>query len=377
MTTTIRRIIRAALACGLVAAGLAQAQAPQAAVERGFYLLPEFHEAFPEQKVLMEEFLTHVQSDPVPISVAVDRPLRIAWMGPSIEVSDAWGRLNMTIRGRLDDLQIPFQMTEFIIHVDEHERQATQIQQVLAGDFDYVVIGPSEYLAQKAGLEELAQTLPTLIMNVVNPFVDTYGTPRGALTHIGFDHSVGAQLLCEWAIAETGGEGTFALLRYLPGLIDSQRSDYFADCVQANSNLRLVATYEANGDRELAFTGANGILSRHPDITMLHAGSTAVALGAMAALEERGIVDQVLLNGWGGGQNELDAILAGTLDVTAYRVNDDWGVAVAEAIKAHLEGREIPAVIAATMKAIDYRWTAEEVAAETDYGFRYSGQLDR
>jgi autoinducer 2-binding periplasmic protein LuxP len=377
MTTVVRRIIRTAMACGLVAAGLAHAQAPQEAVERGFYLLPEFHAAFPEQKALMEEFLTFVQSDPVPVAVAVDRPLRIAWLGPSIEVSDAWGRLNMTIRGRLADLEIPFQMTEFIIHVDEHERQATQIQQVLAGDFDYVVIGPSEYLAQKAGLEELAQALPTLIMNVVNPFVDTYGTPRGALTHIGFDHSVGAQLLCEWAIEETGGEGTFALLRYLPGLIDSQRSDYFSDCVQANSNLRLVATYEANGDRELAFTGANAILSRNPDITMLHAGSTAVALGAMAALDERGMIDQVLLNGWGGGQNELDAILDGKLDVTAYRVNDDWGVSVAEAIKAHLEGREIPAVIAATMKAIDYRWTADEVATETAYGFRYSGRLDR
>lgn len=377
MTRHIARFIATALAGVLAIAGIASAQAPAAAVERGFYLLPEFHEAFPEQKQMMEDFLQYVQSDPVPVSVAVDQPLRIAWLGPSIEVSDAWARLNKTIRGRLADLQIPFEMTEFIIHVDEHERQATQIQQVLAGGFDYVVIGPSEYLAQKAGLEELAMNLPTLIMNVVNPFVDTYGTERGALTHVGFDHSVGAELLCEWVIEETGGEGTFALLRYLPGLIDSQRSDHFARCVEANSNMRMVAEYEANGDRELAFTGANAILSRHPDITMLHSGSTAVALGAVSAVEERGLTDQILLNGWGGGQDELDAILGGRLDVTAYRVNDDWGVAVAEAIKAHLEGREVPAVIAATMKTIDYTWTAEEIAAETAYGFRYSGFIDR
>jgi len=359
MTRHIVRFIATALAGVLAIAGIASAQAPAAAVERGFYLLPEFHEAFPEQKQMMEDFLQYVQSDPVPVSVAVEEPLRIAWLGPSIEVSDAWARLNKTIRGRLADLQIPFEMTEFIIHVDEHERQATQIQQVLAGGFDYVVIGPSEYLAQKAGLEELAMNLPTLIMNVVNPFVDTYGTERGALTHVGFDHSVGAELLCEWVIEETGGEGTFALLRYLPGLIDSQRSDHFARCVEANSNMRMVAEYEANGDRELAFTGANAILSRHPDITMLHSGSTAVALGAVSAVEERGLTDQILLNGWGGGQDELDAIL------------------VAEAIKAHLEGREVPAVIAATMKTIDYTWTAEEIAAETAYGFRYSGFIDR
>jgi autoinducer 2-binding protein LuxP len=371
-----KHVIRLVVGC-LAIVSIAAAQAPQAAVERGFYLLPEFHEAFPEQRQKMNEFLTIVQSDPVPVSVEIDIPIRIAWLGPTIEVSDAWARLNATIRGRLQDLQIPFEMTEFIIHGDEHERQATQIQQVLAGDYDYVVIGPSEYLAQKANLEELAQNVPTLIMNVVNPFVDTYGTERGALTHIGFDHSVGAELLCQWVIEETGGEGTFALLRYLPGLIDSQRSDHFARCVEANSNMRKVSEYEANGDRELAFTGANAILSRYPDLTMLHAGSTAVSLGAMAAMEERGVVDQVLLNGWGGGQNELDAILAGKLDVTVFRVNDDWGVAVAEAIKAHLEGREVPAVIAATMKIIDYRWTAEDIANETEYAFRYSGHIDR
>jgi autoinducer 2-binding protein LuxP len=63
--------------------------------------------------------------------------------------------------------------------------------------------------------------------------------------------------------------------------------------------------------------------------------------------------------------------------VTAFRVNDDWGVSVAEAIRAHAEGDEVPVVLAATIKPIDYNMTAEQIDAETDYAFRYSGKLDR
>lgn len=350
---------------------------PDAAIERGFFLLPEFHAYSPEDATLLDDFLKVVQAPAVPVSVEISEPLRIAMMFPSLETSDAWGRLNIALRARLEELEIPIDITELMIRPDEHGRQATQMEQVLAQNFDYVVIGPSEYQAQKAGLERLAKQIPTLVMNVVNPFVDLVETDRMPLSHIGFDHSVGANVLCNWLIDETGGEGEFALIRYLPGLVDDQRTNVFRDCVLENSNMVLVDEFEAQGDREKSFTGANAILSKHPDITMIHAASTAIALGALAAVQERGLVDQVIVNGWGGGGDELNSIIDGGLKVAAFRVNDDWGTAVAEAIKAHIEGNTIPLVIAATIKPIDYRMTEEQINEETSYAFRYSGQLDR
>ncbi len=361
----------------ITAAGAVSGEIPAAAKERGFFLLLEYHAYQPDEAALMEDFLKIVQSPAVKVSVPVPRPLKIAIMFPSLETSDAWARLNIALRKRLEEVNVPFKMTEFMIRPDEHGRQATQIEQVLALGFDYVVIGPSEYKAQKANLERLSQKVPTLVMNVVNPFVDLVGTDRLPLSHIGFDHSVGAKVLCQWTIKETGGKGTFALMRYLRGLVDDQRSNVFRDCVLENSDMRLVDEYEAQGDRERAFTGANAILSKHPDITMLHCGSTAVALGTLAAVEERGMIDKVIVNGWGGGGDELKSIMNGGLKVAAFRVNDDWGTAVAEAIKAHVEGKRVPVVIAATIKAVDYRMTPEQIKVETDYAFRYSGVLER
>ena len=267
-----------AIAIAMTAVNAVGGEIPAGAQERGFFLLPEFHEYDSNEATLMADFLKIVQNPAVPVAVPVSQPLKIAIMFPSLETSDAWARLNIALRERLKELEVPIEVTEFMIRPDEHGRQATQIEQVLAQDFDYVVICPSEYKAQKANLERLASEVPTLVMNVVNPFVDLVGTDQMPLSHIGFDHSVGAKVLCDWIIKETGGEGTFALMRYLPGLVDDQRSNVFRDCVLENSNMKLVDEYEAQGDREKAFTGANGILSKHSDITMLHCASTAVAI---------------------------------------------------------------------------------------------------
>ncbi|MBE0532258.1 MAG: substrate-binding domain-containing protein [Rhodospirillales bacterium] len=369
--------IAATAGVAMLAASTFAAEIPAAAKERAFFLLPEYHAYAPAEKARMEEFLTVVQAPGQASTKQFARPVKIAIMFPSQETSDAWGRLNIAIRKRLDETKVPYQVTEFMTRSGEHDRQHAQVEQVLAGTYDYVIIGPSEYKVQKSNLAALAEKMPTLVMNIVNPFVDVVGTKQEPLTHIGFDHSVGAEVLCRWTIKETGGKGKIALLRYIPGLIDSQRSDHFARCVEANSAIKVVDHYEANGDRELAFTGANALLSKHPDITMLHSGSTAVALGALAAAEERGMVDKVIINGWGGGADELASIKKKGLKVTAFRVNDDWGVSVAEAIRAHAEGRPVPKVVAATIKTIDYKMTPAEIDKETDYAFRYSGKLDR
>ncbi|WP_168219709.1 substrate-binding domain-containing protein [Pseudotabrizicola formosa] len=350
---------------------------PDAAKERGYLLLPELHEMLPAERDAMTEFMARVQAAAVPSDKTYEAPLKIALMFPSLETSDAWARLNLSIRARMEEMGVPFEIVEYMFKPDEHDRQGAQVEQILAGDFDYVVIGPTEYQVQKSNIARLSAEVPTLVMNVVNPFVDLLGTENQPITHVGFDHTIGAEELCRWTIAETGGEGKIALLRYIPGLIDSQRSDHFAKCVEDNSNMEIVDHFEANGDRELSFSGANALLSRHPDIKMLHAASTAIALGALAAATERGVLDDVIINGWGGGADELKSIMDGGLKVTAFRVNDDWGTAVAEAIRAHAEEQPVPVVLAATIKALDYKLTPDEITAETDYAFRYSGKLDR
>jgi autoinducer 2-binding periplasmic protein LuxP len=348
---------------------------------RGVYLLSEFFEAFPEHEARHDALLEVMYEDPAPLEVDVDEPIQIALFLPSLEISDAWFRLEGGLTGRLDEIGIPYEITHFLTTPDQHAEQASQVELVLADPdaFDFALFAPTEWEAQKSHVERLAEAVPTFAYNVANPFYDIWGTDQSPISHVSFDHEFGALLLCEWAIEETGGEGEVALLRFVRGIVDNLRSDTFGRCVEENSNMRVVIHQETDGDREMAFTGANTVLTARPDVTFMHAASTAITLGAVAAMRERDAIDDVILNGWGGGSDELAGILAGEIDVTVFRVQDDWGVAGAEMIRMHLEGRhdEIPGVVSPGMMIIDYTWSEADIEAQTDIGFRYSGDIDR
>jgi autoinducer 2-binding protein LuxP len=346
--------------------------------ERGFFLLQEWHDQFPGDEALMREVIATLSEAPRPIDADITEPIQIAMMFPSLEISDAFARLQLSIEGHLTAIGVPFEVTEFFINSGEHEVQASQIDKLLANKdlYDYVIIGPSEYLVQKDNIGRLVPEIPTLVMNVVNPYFDFPNTDKMPLSTIGFDHGEGAAKLCEYTLENLGTSGNFALQRYLPGLIDSGRSDNYADCL-IEGGWTLVNEYAGDGDQEKSFTGSSAMLTANPEIDLIHNGSTAGALGTLAALAQRDLMEEVQTNGWGGGQDELDSILKGELDFTLFRVNDDWGVSVAEAIRLHLEQKPVPAVIAPTMKVIDKSFTAAEVKEETDYAFRYSGVLER
>jgi autoinducer 2-binding protein LuxP len=349
-----------------------------AIAERGFFLLQEWHDMFPADEALMREVVATLSQEPVPVDVDVTEPIRLALMFPSLEISDAFARAQKSIEGHLTALGIPFEVTEFFINSGEHEVQAGQIDQLLANkdQYDYVIIGPSEYLVQKANIGRLTAEIPTIVLNVVNPFYDAPGTTTMPLSTIGFDHGEGAALLCAWTLENAGTSGNFALQRYLPGLIDSGRSGNYADCL-VDGGWTLVDEYAGDGDQEKSFTGSNAMITANPELDLIHNGSTAGALGTLAALAQRDLMESVLTNGWGGGQDELDSLLKGELDFTLFRVNDDWGASVAEVIRLHLEGKQVPAVVAPSMKVLDQSFTAEQIEAETDYAFRYSGVLER
>ena len=58
-----------ALASAMTVGSAVGGEIPAAAKERGFFLLPEFHDYKPDEAILMEDFLKIVQSPAVSVSV--------------------------------------------------------------------------------------------------------------------------------------------------------------------------------------------------------------------------------------------------------------------------------------------------------------------
>ena len=286
-----------------------------------------------------------------PFTGSLDEPVQIAVIYPSQDVSDAWLRAYLAMAARLEEMGIPFEAVQFASGMDNHDLQTTYTDQVLqdAEFFDYVVFGPTELGLQADNVKRLIDNpdLEVIVLNH-NQVPQIWGDEQ-PLSFTGFSHLAGALIMCNYVIENVGTEGQFAMNRGTPGSVDNQRSG--------------------------GFDGTNLILTGYPEVDMIHNANTAMGMGSLSAAEALGVLDDVFVTAWGGTGEELEALRAGLLDATPMRMGDDFGVSVAEIIKADLEGRqeEIPLVFLGRITIAHKGLSVEEIDALEQEAFRYTG----
>ena len=116
-----------------------------------------------------------------------------------------------------------------------------------------------------------------------------------------------------------------------------------------------------------------------PGTVHQYIGQEACATGTVAALTEQGIgPGEILVNGWGGGWGEQKHMWEGYMGYSIMRMQDDWGVALAEVMKYDLEDRmdEVPLCVIGGIVLIHDGMTQEEVAVFSHYAYRYSGVVE-
>lgn len=329
-------------------------------------------------QVQTDEVLANMQAivgaDATPMATPPAEPIQIAVIYPSLDVSDFWLRSYLAMEARLNELGIPFEATQFASNMGDFLMQSTHAEQVAREDFDYVIFGPSELQAQQDDIRHLMDSgAEVMVLNYDTP-IQEWGDDQ-PMMYTTFSHLFGALNICNWVLENLGTEGTYAMIRGLPGGIDDQRSGGFRDCLAENSN--WVMAYEHYGDfqREGGFNGAQLITSAYPEVTLIHNANTAMAMGAISAVQAAGIGDRVGVTAWGGTGDELDALRNGELMATPMRMSDDVGVAMAEAIRMNLEERdaEIPLVFLGRIDIVSSASGPDVVDAMAQEAFRYTG----
>lgn len=301
-------------------------------------------------------------------------PVKIAVIYPSQDVSDFWLRAYLAMEARLEELGLPFEAVQFASGMGDHELQATYTLNVLNDDFEYIIFGPTELSLQQDNVKSLIDAGRKVMVLNYDTVVQEWGDDQ-PLMYATFSHLAGALEMCAWVMDNVGTEGIFAMIRGVPGSLDDQRSGGFANCLTENSDWELA--YEHYGDflREGGFDGAQQIISAYPEVTLIHNANTAMAMGAVSAVQSLGAQDRVGVTAWGGTGDELEALRLGELLATPMRMGDDVGVAMAEAIRADIEGRaeDIPLVFLGRISVIDGNSGADVVDAMEREAFRYTG----
>ncbi|WP_331252101.1 substrate-binding domain-containing protein [Ruegeria lacuscaerulensis] len=305
-----------------------------------------------------------------------DAPLQIALIYPSADTSDFWARNYLAMTKRLEELGIEYETTEFASRQIEHSLQSTYANQVVqdADLYDFVIFGPSELAIQADNIDKMAGN------DGFATFVWAFHTPPKDLTNqpdawFDFSSAAGALTMCDYMLERLGNDVTMAMNRGIPGITDDQRSGDFKACVEEKGNWNTVYEHYGEYQREGGFEGTSLILQAYPEATIIHNANTAMAMGSVEAQVAVGKEKDVFSTGWGGTGLELDAIRRGELDATPMRMGDDVGAATAEAIKAHLEGRqdELPFVFLGRITVAHDQMSAEELDALEQEAFRFSG----
>lgn len=302
---------------------------------------------------------------------AQDEPIQIAYLSPSFDISDAWERVYWSMRARLDELGVNYEVQQLAVqNATDHAGQLAQVESVIQRGVDYVMLGATEYESAIPGLRQLkAADIPTVVYNFLTPHEDESAR---AMQYIAFDHEEGGRLAGAWSALRLNGNGKLAVLQGVPGVVSDQRMNGFLSIVEQFPGIEVVVGVHTDFDRVKAFEATQNLLTAHPDLDLIYGVSTAVGLGAGQAVRQAGKSEEIMTLGFGGTGDEITAMEEGWLSASPLRSIDDSGVAVADAFYAHMQGEEVAPVWSGPFVMVDAWSDADEIVA---YSTRYSEPL--
>lgn len=346
------------------------------ALASDYFTLGEFCSLHPKQNEKLINFQRLVRNKGLPISDNLrKKKVKIAFIYPGKQISDYWRRSILSFKKRMDEIGVNYEIYEYFSKPSGDIRvQEKQLQKALTRQPDYLVFTLDAKKHKRAIERVITRSRPKLILqNITTPLKDWEG--KQPFLYVGFDHVTGAEMLASYYFRKTGGKGKYALLYFTRGYVSTMRGDSFIRYLRQRSALKLAASYYTDGKSEQAKKATVEIVKLFPDIDFIYACSTDIAIGALDALKENKKEDQVMINGWGGGSAELVAIAEGKLDVTVMRMNDDNGVAMAEAIRLDISGRlrDIPVVYSGEFVLVEKGISKKDLDDLKSRAFRYSG----
>lgn len=268
-------------------------------------------------------------------SPAMSQEIRIGYAPSVWDPSDFHGMMGSGIEAGLTDHGIDY---EFLIRAPAnhvaHEEQLAIVEALIAEGVDYIIVNPTDPELQRVVYEKVIESgIPLIVGNYSVPFPDDWGFQPMMFT--GYSHEDAGIVLADY-LHEKFGEGTeIAVIHGSPGYNTEARAPkaYYEEL-----GMSFIVEEYADYDRLKAYDSMERILVTHPDVPVVIATSSAMAVGAVEAAAANGAEGQYAIYGAGGTLEELQYIEAGSLAAAWIRDPVAMGRAAADAIKMHMDG---------------------------------------
>jgi len=212
--------------------------------------------------------------------------------------------------------------------------EAGHFDTIVDGKYAAILFNPTDAEGSIASVKRAKDAgIPTFCMDREISASDV------AVSQILSDNFSGAVAIGEYFVQKLGQKGTYVELLGLLGDNNTRnRSDGFHSVVDNYPELTMVAQQTADFDRTRAMEVMESILQAHPDIDAVFCGNDAMAMGAYRALATAGKATDVMVFGFDGAKDVIDAIRAGDIVATGMQFPKTMARMAAESADQYIRG---------------------------------------
>ena len=216
--------------------------------------------------------------------------------------------------------------------------QIAQLEDQLAKGVDGIVLAPTDPNALAPVVDEaLADGVPVV-------FIDTRGANEG-VTYIGTDNQMGAALAANHICDNVEAGSDVAILQ---GIITQSTGKKRADGSREGLSacgLNIVAEQTGEWDRAKGMAVMENIITGNPNLKAVFASNDNMGLGAIEALKNADMLDQVFVVGFDANPDAAESVLAGEMAATVAQNPYNMGAIGVESVMALIGGGSLDAVI--------------------------------
>ena len=225
--------------------------------------------------------------------------------------------------------------------------QTTQVENFITQKVDAMVVCPAE----SAGIAGAVRKANDAKIPVFTADIAAQGGK--IVSHIASDNVAGGNLAGEYMAKLLKGKGNIAIVNHPIVQSVQDRVKGFKQAIAKYPGIKIVDDQAADGQRDKAVSVTENLLQKHKLLNGIFAINDSTALGALAAIDQSGRKDVVLV-GYDGDPEARQKILAGTaLKADAVQYPREIGKATADAIADYLEGKKVPAFVPVKVGLID------------------------
>jgi len=190
-------------------------------------------------------------------------------------------------------------------------KQLADVENLLQQNIDILIIDPADSDAIAQGVKKANDAkIPVFT-------IDRQSNGGEVITHIGFDALKSGNIAGNFLKDALSGKGKIVEIQGIIGTnVGQQRSEGFNQIMDETEGFEVVARQSANFDRGEAMKVMEDILQSQPEIDGVYAANDEMALGALAAIEAAGRLDEIVLIGCDAVDPALDAIRNGKMEAT-------------------------------------------------------------